>query len=239
MSQTKTDKATWWSITAFSEPEIEQLNGKQYPDWVLKVYGGMESCPDTGRLHFQGAVQARRQVRFSQVKSWLATAHLEPARSSEALRKYAMKEETAIGEKIERENQTPYYAPGDLLMMLARKARQADRQTKEGWHKINPQCPARPAFVYACEKVMEDNFDLLRAFMNPQIRVMWVEHWGFLIRRDEMEESREGPLVLQAPVIFSGSDITNGSPPCSYVPSSPPPLQCPQGDDSSSPPSSC
>lgn len=197
MSQTdkKTDKATWWSVTAFSTTEIEQLNGTEYPEWVSKVYGGMESCPDTGRLHFQGAIQARRQVRFSQVKQWLATAHLEPARDKTALRKYVMKEETAVGEKKESTNSTPYFRAHELLRKIAIKRRQADGQTEEGFVIVNPKSPAKAAYWWCVKQVLKDDPTLISAYMNPALEKAWVgtsEYW--------ISEVVEGPLVLQAPL---------------------------------------
>lgn len=205
MSQTAktTDKSTWWSITAFSDTEIGLLDGDEYPEWVSKVYGGMESCPDTGRLHFQGAIQARRQVRFSQVKQWLATAHIEPARNKEALRKYVMKEETAVGEKIERDNSTPYFRAHELLRKIALKRRQADRQTVEGWTTINPKKPAKPCYWWCVRQVCREDKALISAYMNPMLEKAWVETSEIWI-----EEAMEGPLVLQAPAdLFSPDEV--------------------------------
>lgn len=204
MSQTdkKTDKATWWSITAFSQIEIDQLNGSQYPDWVFKVYGGMESCPETGRLHFQGAIQARRQVRFSQVKQWLGSAHIEPARDKTALRRYVMKEETAVGIKKEVQNETPYFRAHELLRKIAIKARQADRQTKEGWITINAKTPAKASYWWCVKQILADDATLISAYMNPALEKAWVgtsEYW--------ISESVEGALVLQPPVISSDISI--------------------------------
>jgi len=98
-------KATWWSITVFDVQEIEMCQKSQmFPLWCRSVYGGLEKCPDTERLHFQGAIQAHRQVRFTQVKAWLPKAHIEAAKDVAALKKYAMKSETAVGEKTVRTN---------------------------------------------------------------------------------------------------------------------------------------
>lgn len=98
-------KATWWSITVFDVQEIEMCQkSEMFPLWCRSVYGGVEKCPDTERLHFQGAIQAHRQVRFTQVKEWLPKAHIEAAKDVAALKKYAMKAETAVGEKTVRTN---------------------------------------------------------------------------------------------------------------------------------------
>lgn len=92
------NKSSWWSITAFNEEAkllvASQQGNVAFPDFVKELYGGMEKCPSTGKEHFQGALHTSH-VRMSQVKKWLPTAHLEVARNKEALKKYAMKEETA------------------------------------------------------------------------------------------------------------------------------------------------
>lgn len=115
----QTDKATWWSITAFDEAEKTLLSGDTFPPFVVRVYGGLEECPDTKRIHFQGAVQCKGQQRFSAIKKWLPKAHIEAARSADALRKYAMKEETAVSEKKEVVNKAAYVDNQTALRLLA------------------------------------------------------------------------------------------------------------------------
>jgi len=124
-------KSTWWSVTAFNE-EIELCEGT-LPEFVRSIYGGREMCPSTGTEHFQGAVQCYEQVRMAKLKSWLKTAHLEPARQAEALKKYAMKPDTAIGEKVIRENHVPHHTADQICLLLAR---QADRQTSDYWARV-------------------------------------------------------------------------------------------------------
>lgn len=111
-------KSTWWSVTAYNS-EIVQLESADHPEFVARILGGREKCPETDRIHFQGAVQCRRQVRLSQLKAWLPTAHWEPARNVEALKKYAMKEETAAGEKKEVVNSTPHVTVRKVMEELS------------------------------------------------------------------------------------------------------------------------
>lgn len=113
-----TDKATWWSVTAYGD-EIELMQGPKYPEFVQRVMGGLEECPTTGRKHFQGALQCRRQMRFRQIKEWLPTSHIEPARAVEALKKYAMKEETAVDAKKEVVNSTVHVTVRKVMEELS------------------------------------------------------------------------------------------------------------------------
>ena len=121
MSQTdrQPDKSTWWSITAFDEGEKEWLAAGVYPSFVEKLFGGLEKCPDTGKVHFQGALKCRSQQRFSAIKKILPKSHIEAAKSSSALQKYAMKAETAVGEKAIYSNERPYYTLEAILTLLA------------------------------------------------------------------------------------------------------------------------
>lgn len=113
-----TDKATWWSVTAYGN-EIELMQGPIYPEFVERVMGGLEECPTTGRKHFQGALKCRRQMRFKQIKEWLPTAHIEVAKAVEALKKYAMKQETAAGEKKEVVNSAPHITVRKVMEELS------------------------------------------------------------------------------------------------------------------------
>lgn len=192
MSQTdrQTDKGTWWSITAFSQQEIDLLNGTEYPEWVSKVYGGMESCPDTGRLHFQGAIQARRQVRFSQVKSWLGTAHIELARNKEALRKYVMKEETAVGDKSVHQNATPYYRAHDLLELLAKHWINAEMDDQS--YIVDNKLNLKAQYWDLVKIILETDRTLISAFMNPSLEKAWCNTASFWKKSVE-----PGAIVLQ------------------------------------------
>lgn len=156
MSNATTQRSTWWSVTAFAD-EISVCEGA-LPDWVKKLYGGREKCETTGREHFQGALQCFEQVRMSKIKSWLPTAHLEPARSVDALKKYAMKEETAVGQKVVKENLHKFYKAHDLCELLARQ----DSQTDVGYYArvrmVLRKCP-----------------ELAGQLMNPSLRKFWDE----------------------------------------------------------------
>lgn len=113
-----TDKATWWSVTAYND-EISLLESGELPSYVKKVYGGREECPETKRIHFQGAIQLKSQQRLGTLKKWLPTAHFEVAHNKDALKKYAMKSDTAVGEKSERQNDIEHITVEKILEKLA------------------------------------------------------------------------------------------------------------------------
>lgn len=129
------DKATYWSITSFDEGEWGRLEGDEYPDWLESVSGGKEECPDTKRIHFQGMLKCRRQVRFAAVKGWLPEAHIEAAKNPKALKKYVMKSDTAVGDKAEKTNQRPYITMTAFLASLCAYKGTFDMVTALATHK--------------------------------------------------------------------------------------------------------
>jgi len=120
MSKTdrQTDKATWWSVTAYGDEITVLQDNTKWPPEFKKVYGGTEECPTTKRIHFQGAIQLHKQQRMSWFKTWLPTAHLEVAKSKDALIKYAMKEDTAVGDKTEVSNSIKFYSAHEICVEL-------------------------------------------------------------------------------------------------------------------------
>lgn len=194
MSQTarQTDKSTWWSVTAFHPDEIAQLSGNEFPRFVKKVYGGLEECPETGRQHFQGAIQCHAQQRFSALKNWLKTSHLEVARQAEALVKYAMKEDTAVGQKVETTNTTPYAAMHDLLTQIASRQIQVVSELikiLEIKHLKSTEEEYREEYIYVTRHLIAEQPSLVTAFMIPAMEKAWIRYRDVWISR---------ALVLQA-----------------------------------------
>lgn len=108
-----------WCITSFDEDEWCKLDGiDKFPHFVKRVWGGIEECPTSKRKHYQAAVETT-YCRFSQIKGWLPKAHIERALKKEMLIKYAMKEETSIGEKKEKSNDK-YFQLEDVMKLLGK-----------------------------------------------------------------------------------------------------------------------
>jgi len=121
MSKTdrQTDKGTYWCITTFDEVEIATLKDiSNYPYWIHTVFGGLEECPESKRIHFQGCIQCKTQQRFSAIKKWLPTTHIELARNPGALKEYALKDDTAIEEKVTRVNNRKFLSMADALTIV-------------------------------------------------------------------------------------------------------------------------
>lgn len=189
-------KSTWWSITEF-QPEYQELlaDGSRYASFVKAVYGGLEKCPDTGRIHYQGAIQCNRNVRFSQVKQWLPKAHIQPVKvSAEKLKEYVMKAETAVGEKKAIINENQYFSINDVCLMLAEFDKgiiidawitNTFQNTKQNYDDAVKYANNEndKAFWYCVNEVLVDNPKLAGSLMNPALvrfyrktRGTWLDH---------------------------------------------------------------
>lgn len=160
------DKATWWSVTAYGDEILLLEDNTKYPTDVLKVYGGREECPTTGREHFQGAIQLRKQQRLAWFKSWLPTAHLEVAKSKDALVKYAMKEDTATGEKLERHTTVKYYSADEICLLIGSKVLDSD---------IEETPDPKVWFKRCVNRLLRENIKLAGQLMNPSLRNFWCD----------------------------------------------------------------
>lgn len=193
--QDRQDKAIWWSVTAFADDEIAELSGDQFPRFVKKVYGGLEQCPETGKNHFQGAIQCHTQQRFSALKKWLKTAHFEVARSSEALVKYAMKKDTAVGEKKETSNSTPYAAMHDFLTRIALHQIDYCLDISERTHTmIKPEDEYRDEYIYITRNILDEHPEMVTAFMIPAMEKAWIRYRSVWIARALVLQARDDEI---------------------------------------------
>lgn len=191
MTDRQTDKSTNWAVTAFGNDIALLEDVKSYPSYVKKVYGGRELCPESGREHFQGHLQLSTQQRLSAIKKWLPTAHLEIARNFKASVAYAMKADTASGEKNEVINPKPFIDNETALMMLARVEVPDDIE----WQTDK-------SFWFRVKAILRQDTHLCGLFAKPDIYRLWKHTWEVWI-----EKSAEEPIVLQAPTILSTESI--------------------------------
>lgn len=117
--QDTTKKSCHWIVTAHGDDDREKLKDEtKYPVFVREVAGGDEIGGKTEKLHGQYYIHTA-SIRFSQLKNWLTTSHIEICIDKDASKKYCMKSETAVGEKTAKANPKPYLSFEDLCMHIA------------------------------------------------------------------------------------------------------------------------
>nr|WAE43259.1 MAG: replication associated protein [Cressdnaviricota sp.] len=121
----QTDRGFNWLVTAFNDEAwmLERMRQGEtpLPLMVKELTGGLEQCPDTKKYHFQGHIWLNSQQRRSAIKKWLPTAHLEVAKNKYASIEYALKSDTAVGDKSQIKNDREYLDNEGVLRLLAQQ----------------------------------------------------------------------------------------------------------------------
>lgn len=86
-----------WCLTIFQDAEIQEFIKWTKEDEVNYFNYQEEECPETGKKHLQAYVGFKSNKRQKAIKTRLATAHLELARSAVDAWNYCSKEESATG----------------------------------------------------------------------------------------------------------------------------------------------
>jgi len=213
-------RSTWWLITAYGDniPRVEDVS--TYPKCVRAVHGGRESCPDTGREHYQGAIECHGQQRGSFFRDWLPGVHFEVAKNKDAVKKYCLKEDTAVGVKGTIENPQVYLKLDDQLGILA-----------EGYHDIVDAIAKSKAQMQELKKekfdiiswykdeywqiaryILTNKPDMASMLANPALEKMWIRTRSVWIARalvlqarsDERSEDVEENLLSPVEVQTNG-----------------------------------
>lgn len=90
-----TVKTSRWAFTAY-EAQFSLFKEGKMPASLAEWGWNTEKCPETSRIHYQGYLRTKQQVRLSQLKKIFPGVHLEPARNWEATKNYSGKVETRV-----------------------------------------------------------------------------------------------------------------------------------------------
>jgi len=213
-----TQRSVWWLVTAYGDNILRLEDAKSYPKCIKAVHGGREQCPDTGREHFQGAIECHGQQRATFFRDWTPGIHFEVAKSKEACRKYAMKDDTAIGEKLVRSNPTEYKKMEDLLLDLAKQW----HETRQLWrHKIeiNHRLTEEDEYWFLVKRIISNSPNLISSYTIPAVYKAW-KHTAEVWLEMALSITEPAPSCELSSQIISDSGINNASPSHPSVPPS-------------------
>lgn len=215
MTDRQTDRSNAWIATAYNDEIALLEDASLYPAIVKEVHGGREMCPSTGKLHFQGAIILHSQQRISALKKWLPTAHLEPAKSREAIKRYCMKQDTAAGAKVVRENKLPYFRMDQWLTMAGNTIRALRLENINKYIDLCIDDDKRDnEYWYAVNEIIKEYPSAIASFTDARFKLAWrhtAEFWiscptlSITESADKKEEECDG-------IIISGLSIENASP---------------------------
>jgi len=172
--------SVWWAVTAYSDlsgtwDDIALVEDKaKWPPWIDEIRGGRETCPTTGRLHYQAALKARECVRMAKVKSWLKHSHITKSDKTIALKQYVMKEETAAGPKTIVMNPNPYFSADEICLEIARACRRVGRI---------PTDQPTDRFWRGVRGLLAENPRIAGQLMNPSLKNFYVNTESVWIQR--------------------------------------------------------
>lgn len=194
-----TKRSMWWSITINNPTadDEEALALARQAGW--KIEGQLEKGAE-GTPHYQLAVKSPGQVRFSAVKKLFARAHIEAARQPKALRLYAGKEETRIGELPTSQEMYPSLSKFWELIAFELDAlnpyivgtwfgaEEWDERKGEG-----PLPSAVEALKKATSRLIEKGYHVESLASNPAVKSAWKDFHVALCRRsyDERRKREE------------------------------------------------
>jgi len=196
----KTDKScrsSQWAVTVFNETEIERLKDiTQWKAGVKSVRGGMETTQD-GRPHYQGHITLSQQQRMSWFKDWLPTAHLGAARNVAASMNYAMKSDTAIGDKVVLTNPTKYYNAHEILTLIGASIPSdvVDKTPdKKEWFKASINI------------ILRKDHTLAAQLMNPSLRSFFCDTAYVWIDKAREQASEQARVQLSNEIVDESED---------------------------------
>jgi len=111
-------RATAWSFTVY-EPQWATFRALTASADVKKMSWNDETCPTTGRRHYQACVWTR-QLTFKQACALVPGAHVEPARDVHKLARYVSKADTRTPGTEPQQATGGLLPVDDILMRLAR-----------------------------------------------------------------------------------------------------------------------
>lgn len=205
------ERSQWWSVTCYGDNISIIENVELYPNCVKQIHGGREKCPDTGREHFQGAVECNGQQRATFFRNWLPGVHFEKARCKEALKKYALKQDTAVGVKASIENPKKFFSLDGILLELGHAHNYLGQQwvcnviEKHGRAEHVIGTSEEAIFWQLTVQVMRKHGKhLASGLANPAVRKMWLNTSEFWI-----DEARSAELATPSITESLDNDVEN------------------------------
>jgi len=178
-------KATHWKSAIF-DVESNWLQLDKLPDFVKVVYKQQESCPTTGKLHWQIHVQCHRQVRRTQLSEWIkhtkwmsCIGNLSIANSI----KYCSKVESAVPGTYNETTNDKYLSVQQILEMLASEVSSdiplsfPDEWNTQEYSLQFDELSRQRSFDFLTNKIIHKNPAMVNKFINPTLPRMW-ERWG-------------------------------------------------------------
>jgi len=192
-------RGSQWAFTAYEH------QWKYFDDFKIEGHPVIrmlkwqtEKCPDSGRLHYQGAIHTY-QCRHSTLRSLFPGVHIGKAREWHKLLSYVKKNDTAIPDTrvtLQNEEVREFYSFDDKMVMLsdAWAACNADDAEAIVRYKLDNDSQDAEFWWLLTHKVLPMyGRQVAGAFADPAVRTFWRHTSAFWLRQDQ--ETRQ-PLSI-------------------------------------------
>lgn len=209
MSQTdrQTDKpATHWKSAIFeNDDNWAKLN--TLPSFVKEVHKQKEVCPTTGNPHFQVHVVCHRQVRLTQMCSWIKATKWIPVWGKEHIEnsiKYTAKTESAIPGTHELVQGEKYLQMHELLELIAKEYTWSEPTTETTKVSVLEESVS---FETLTSRMVSRDVKWVNKLCNPQIKKSWEMYkWVFIRKMWEHLDETGGAYIIEGPDPEEGTD---------------------------------
>lgn len=201
MSQTdrQTDKSTHWNAAIFdTDDNWEKL--KALPSFVKEVHSQKEICKSTGNPHFQVHVVCHRQVRLTQMCSWIKATKWKPIRGKEYIANsiaYTSKTDTAVPGTHEVSHGEKYYQIHEILELIAKEYDHPEPTTEA---TKSSRLEDAVSYETLTSRMVNRDVKWVNKLCNPQLKKMWdMYKFVFLIKMWRFLEETGGAYIIEGP----------------------------------------
>lgn len=181
-------RASRWAFTAYEEqwPLFDNFKIEGH-SIVRMLKWQQEKCPETGRLHYQGAMQTY-QCRHSTLRGIFPGVHIDKCRDWNKLLNYVKKSATAIPDtqrSLENSIVTEFYSLDDKMTMLADAwdAMSPDDAIALSTYKLDDGGQDAEFWWLVTHKVLPMyGRQVAGAFADPAVRTFWRNTSAFWLK---------------------------------------------------------
>lgn len=181
------------------------------------MYGGLETCPTTGKVHYQAHVACRAQARWSTIKKWLPGARIVVSNAPAESIAYCLKLDTAAATKKITENPNAYMTDRKAMELLVETCGSLCECTffQPGKGKSECHLDEKEDYWHRVRAILMTDPHLCGLFAKPDLYRLWKNTKSVWVARKRAEQERSKgivlPLATQTSQIIFSLENTNAS----------------------------
>jgi len=202
----QTDKALHWKTAVFDiDGQWEAL--EKLPDFVKELHRQLEVCPETGKQHYQCHVVCHRQVRLTQMSSWIRKTKWFAVLGKQHIANsiaYVSKKDSAVAGTQQVTVGETYYSLLELLQIVADRCWyhiapfeyfHTGLWMSRTWDEREKAYKKQLTFKSCAKYLVSDYTKWLNKLSNPMVGKLWNDFSEVLLR----EAEEKGSFIIEEP----------------------------------------